>query len=80
MRNNINQVKNLKPLGFTWKRIANFLGVFSEVVLSDMHFHGFIDIAFDPHISSIIHFVVYRVAQLELFGSVSEAEIYQHQP
>ena len=53
---------------------SKFTGGFPEVVLSDIHFHGFIDIAFDPHISSIIHFVVYRVAKLELFVSVSEAD------
>ena len=68
----MNQVANLKPLGFTWKRIANLLGVFPEVVLYDIDFRGFFDVAFDPHISSIVRFVVDRVAKLILFVSVHQ--------
>ena len=49
--NDLNQVKNLKSVGFTWKRIANLVGVFSEVVLCDIEFCGFFDLAFDPNIS-----------------------------
>ena len=45
----MNQVTNLKSLGFTRERIANLLGVFPEVVLCDIDFRGFFDVAFDPH-------------------------------
>ena len=45
----MNQVANLKSLGFTRERIANLLGVFPEVVLCDIDFRGFFDVAFDPH-------------------------------
>ena len=69
----MNQVTNLKSLGFTQERIANLLGVFLEVVLCDIHFNGFFDVAFDPHVSSIARFVVDRVAKLVLFLSVAEA-------
>ena len=34
------------------------------VALCDIDFHGFFNVAFDPHISSIIRFVVDRVAKL----------------
>ena len=74
LRNDINQVTNLKSLGFTRERIANLLGVFPEVVLCGIDFSGFFDVAFDPHISSIVRFVVDRVAKLVLFGSVVEAD------
>ena len=70
----MNQVTNLKSLGFTRERIANLLGVFPEVVLCDIDFSGFFDVAFDPHISSIVRLVVDRVAKLVLFVSVAEAE------
>ena len=70
----INQLTNLKSLGFIRKRIANLLGVFPGVVLCDMGFTGFFDVAFDPHISSIVLFVVDRVAKLVLFVSVGEAD------
>ena len=53
LRNTMNQVTNLNSC-FTWKRIANVLGVFSEVVLCDIDFRTFFDVAFDPHISSIV--------------------------
>ena len=69
-----NQVTNLKSLDFTWERIANLLGVFPEVVLCDIDFSGFFDVAFDPHISSIVRFVVDRVAKLVLFVSVAETD------
>ena len=32
LRNDTNQVTNMYSLGFTWKRIADLLGVFPEVV------------------------------------------------
>ena len=68
------QVTNLKSLRFTRERIAKLLGVFPEVVLCDIDFSGFFDVAFDPHISSIVRFVVDRVAKLVLFVSVAEAD------
>ena len=58
LRNDMKNVTNLKPLGFTWKRIAKLLGVFPEAVLCDIDFNGFFDVAFDPHISSIIRLVL----------------------
>ena len=64
LRNDIKQVANLISLGFRRERIAKFLGFFAEVVLCDIDFSGFFDVAFDPHISSIIRFVVGRVAKL----------------
>ena len=36
LRNDMKQVINLKSVGFTRKRIANLLGGFPEVVLSDI--------------------------------------------
>ena len=74
LRNDVNQITNLKSLGLTWKRIASLLGVFPEVVLCDIDFHGFFDVAFDPHISSIVCFMIDRVAKLLLFVSVAEAD------
>ena len=74
LRNDMNQVTNLKSLRFTRERIANLLGVFPEVVLCDIDFRGFFDVAFDPHISSIVRFVVDCVAKLVLFVSVAEAD------
>ena len=68
----MNQVANLKSLSFTWNRIASLLGVFPEVILYDIDFRGFFDVAFDPHISSIVRFVVDRVAKLILFVSVHQ--------
>ena len=68
----MNQVTNLKSLGFTRERIANLLGVFPEVVLCDIDFRGFFDVAFDPNIFSIVRFVVDRAAKLVLFVSVAE--------
>ena len=64
------QVTNLKLLSFTRERIAKLLGFFSEAVLCDIDFSGFFDVAFDPHISSIVCFVVDRVVKLILFVSV----------
>ena len=69
----MNQVTNLKSLGFTWK-IASLLGVFPDVVLCDVGFRGFFDVAFDPHISLIFLLMVDRVAKLVLFVSVAEAD------
>ena len=56
------------------ERIVKLLGVFPEVVLCDIDFSGFFDVAFNPHISSIVHFVVDRVAKLVLFLSVAETD------
>ena len=70
----MNQVTNLKSLGFTRERIANLLGVFPEVVLCDIDFSGFFDVAFGPHNSSIVRFLVDRFAKLVLFVSVAEAD------
>ena len=70
----MNQVTDLQSLRFTQERIANLLGVFPEVALFDINFRGFFDVAFDPHIFSIVSFVVDRVAKLVLFVSVAEAD------
>ena len=61
-------------IGFIRERIAKLLGFFPEVVLCDINFNGFFDVALDPHISSIVRFVVDRVAKLVLFVSVAEAD------
>ena len=74
LRNDMKQVTNLKSLSFRQERIANLLEVFPEVVLCDIDFSGFFDVAFDPHISSIVRFVVDRVAKLVLFVSAAEAD------
>ena len=74
LRNDMNQVANLKSLGFTRERIANLLGAFPEVVLCDIDFSGFFDVAFDPHIFSVVGFVVDRFAKLVLFVSAAEAD------
>ena len=68
----MNQVTNLKSLGFTRKRIANLLEVFPEVVLCDIDFRGFFDVAFDSNIFSIVRFVVDRAAKLVFLVSVAE--------
>ena len=65
----MNQVTNLKSLVFTRERIADLLGVFPEAALCDIDFRGLFDVAFDPHISSIIRFTVDRVTKLVLFVS-----------
>ena len=46
LKNDTNQVTNLKSLGFTRERIANLPGVFPEVALSDVVFRDFFDVAF----------------------------------
>ena len=74
LRNYMNQVTNLKSLGFTRDRIENLLGVLPKVGLCDIDFHGFFHVAFDPHIFSIVCFVVGRVAKLVLFVSVAEGD------
>ena len=74
LRNDMKQVTNLKSLGFTRERIAKLLGVFPNVVLGDIDFGGFFDVAFDPDISSIVLFVVDRIAKLVLFVSDAEAD------
>ena len=38
------------------------------------HFRGFFDVAFDPHVSSIVRSVVDRVAKLVFFVLVAEAD------
>ena len=48
LRNDMNQVTNLESLGFTRERIANLLTVSPEVILCDIDFRGFFDVAFDP--------------------------------
>ena len=53
------------------EKIANLLGFFPEVVLYDIDFRVFFDVAFDPHISSIVRFVVDHVV---LFVSVAETD------
>ena len=68
------QVTNLKALDFTREKIVNLMGVFPEGVLCDIDFSGFFDVAFDRHISSIVRFVVDRLAKLVLFVSVAEAD------
>ena len=68
------QVTNLKLLRFTRERIADLLEAFPEVVLYDIDYSGFFDVAFDARISSIVHFVVDRVAKQVLFVSVAEAD------
>ena len=70
----LNQVTNLKSLGFTQEITANLLGVFPEVVSCKTDFSGFFNDAFDPHISSIVRFLVDCVAKLVLFVSVAEAD------
>ena len=70
----MNQVTNLKSQGFTRERIANLLGVFPEVVLCDIGFRGFFDVAFDSHIFAIVHFVEDRVAKPVSFVLVAEAD------
>ena len=48
LRDDMNQVTNLISLGFTQERIANLLGVFPDIVLCDIDFSGFFDVAFGP--------------------------------
>ena len=74
LRNDMNQVTNLKPLGFTWKRIVNLVGVFPNFVLCDIDFRGFFDVTFDPYISSMVLFMVDCVAKLVLFVTLAEAD------
>ena len=74
VRNDMNQKTNLKSLRFTRERIANLLGVFPKVVLCDIDFSGFFDVAIYPHIYSIVRFVVDHVAKLALYVSVAEAD------
>ena len=71
LRNHMKQVPNLKKLGFIQERIIKLLEVFPEVVLCDI---DFFDVAFDPHISSIVLFLEHLVAKLILFVSVAEAD------
>ena len=74
LRNDMNQVTNLDTLGFTSERMGNLLGVFPEVILCDIDYSCFFDVAFDPLIFSIVRFVVDHVAKLVLFVSVAEAD------
>ena len=70
----MNQVTNPPSLGFKKERTAKILGVFPELVLCDIGFCDFFDVAFDPHIFPIPCFVVDRVPKLVLFVSVAEAD------
>ena len=74
LRNGMNLVTNLKSLGFTEEKIVNLLGVFPEVALCDIDVHGFFYVAFDPHILSIVRFVVDLVGKLVLFVSAAKAD------
>ena len=74
LRNDMNQVTNLQSLGFKKERTAKILGVFPELVLCDIGFCDFFDVAFDPHIFPIPCFVVDRVPKLVLFVPVAEAD------
>ena len=74
LRNDMNQVTNLKSLDFAQESTANLLGLFPEFVLCDIDFVGFFDVAFDPHISSIVCFVAERVPILVLFVSAAETD------
>ena len=74
LKNDMNQVTNPQSLGFTQERIANLLRVFPGVVLCDIGFRGFFDVAFDLHIFSIFRFMVDLVAKLVLFVLVAEAD------
>ena len=65
---------NLKSLGFIWKRIANLLGVFRNVLLYDIKFTWFLWCCFWSHLFSTVSFVVDRVAKLVLFVSVAESD------
>ena len=76
----MNRVTNLKSPSFTWKKVANLLGVFPDVVLCVIDFCSFFDVVFDPRISSVVSFVVDPVAKLVLFLSDAEADIHQHEP
>ena len=51
---------------FYMRKNSKFTGSFSWGCLCNIDFCGFSDIAFDPHISSIIHFVVDHLAKLVL--------------
>ena len=70
----MNQVTNMKLLSFKWKRIANLLGFFPEVVLCIIDFRGFFHDAFDPHIYLIVRFVIDHISKLVFFLSVAEAD------
>ena len=56
------------------EKIANLLGVFPEVVSCDIDFHWFLDVDFDPYISSIVRFVVDPVAKLVLLVSAAQID------
>ena len=58
---------------FVWKT-SNYSRGRSNLRLCDTDFSGFFDVAFDPHISSIIRLVVDRVAKLVFFVSVAEVD------
>ena len=60
--------------GFYTGKNSRFTGSFLEVLLCDRDFRGFFDVGFDPHICSIVRFVVDCVAKLLSFVSVAEAD------
>ena len=59
-------------IGFYMEKNSKFTGSFSWSFLCDIHFRAFCDVAFDPHIYSIVRFVLDRAAKLILFVSVAE--------
>ena len=68
----MNQVTNLKSLGFTGERIANLRGIFPEVVLCDIDFRGFFDV--DLQFFFNRPFCGRLRTKLVLFSSVAEAD------
>ena len=75
LRNDMNQVTNLKSLGFRRERIASkFTGSFSWGCFMRHRLQWFLWCCFWSPISSIVRFVADRVAKLVLFLSVAEAD------
>ena len=58
---------------FVWKT-SNYSRGRSNLRLCDTYFSGFFDVAFDPHISSIVRLVVDHVAKLVFFVPVAEVD------
>ena len=80
LRNYMNQVKNLKSLGFTCQTIANLLDVFHEVVLCDIDFCGFVDVVLIPiFLQSSILWQTVLQNQYYLYLLLKQM-IHQHQP
>ena len=69
------EVKSQTGLSSLWVLCKRALiGSFSWGCLCNIGFSSFFDVAFDPHISSIVLFVVDRAVKLVLFVSVAEAD------